>query len=80
MQWCPRHFIDQKSMWVMKTTDAAAISPPPLVMCFNGMGKPIKAHPWTLGLRIETYIIVLNWHRKIYLNGILLTRGRKTTM
>ena len=69
-------FADEKNQWLVHTTDAAAISKGKFSRnTFNG--TEANQGPYTLiGANNETYIIVLSGSEKIYLDGVLLTRGK----
>lgn len=69
-------YADEKNQWLVSTTDAAAISKGKFSRnTFNG--TEANQGPYILiGANNETYIIVLSGSEKIYLDGVLLTRGK----
>lgn len=69
-------FADEKNQWLVRTTEAAAISKGKFSR--NALnGTEANQGPYTLiGANNETYIIVLSGSEKIYLDGVLLTRGK----
>jgi hypothetical protein len=69
-------YVDDKNKWLLRTTDAAALSKGKFARnTFNG--TEANQGPYRLtGSENETYIIILSGSENIYLNGVLLKRGK----